>query len=80
VPKGDAVGEPDDPFLPRLEGYTVRRVPAFRAHKGYVCPGCGNAVLAGAGHVVVWPEDESDLRRHWHHHCWRIAAGRGRIA
>ena len=21
--------------------------------------------------VVVWPDGDADLRRHWHRHCWR---------
>lgn len=65
--------------VPELEGYEVRRVPAFRADKEYVCPGCGNTIDRGQGHVVAWPEHDADLRRHWHLHCWRIAARRGRV-
>ena len=72
--------DPVDPFLPALEGFTVRRVPAFRAHKTYTCPNCHNVISAGEGHVVVWPVDVVDDRRHWHHHCWRVATRRGRIA
>lgn len=72
--------DPVDPFLPLLDGFTVRRVPAFRAHKPYTCPNCHNAIAAGEGHVVVWPHDVVDDRRHWHHHCWRMATRRGRIA
>jgi hypothetical protein len=60
----------------QLDGYEVKWVDAWRAEKDYVCPGCGNAVAAGEGHVVVWPEDESDLRRHWHGHCWRLEVRR----
>jgi hypothetical protein len=55
-----------------LEGYEVRRVDPGRADKDYVCPACGNPVPAGEGHVVVWPDGDADLRRHWHRHCWRI--------
>jgi hypothetical protein len=65
--------------LPPLEGYVVDRVPGFRATKDYVCPGCGAVIAARTGHVVAWPEHQVDLRRHWHLHCWRIAAGRGRV-
>lgn len=54
-----------------LEGYEVRRVDGESAVKDYICPDCGNTVPAGEGHVVVWPESDSDLRRHWHKHCWR---------
>lgn len=71
-----ATGGYDDDL--RLEGYEVRRVDADRAQKDYICPECGNAVTAGEGHVVVWPEGDSDLRRHWHKHCWRIEVRRSR--
>ena len=76
------MGEPApfDTTLPQLAGFTVRRVPGFRAHKGYVCPACDATIDAGQGHVVAWPEEQPEQRRHWHLHCWRIAAGRGRIA
>lgn len=70
---------PPDPSLPTLEGYEVARVPGFRAVKDYLCPACGNPIPSGIGHVVVWPEHLVDERRHWHVHCWRIAAGRGRV-
>lgn len=69
---------PQDPFLPRLDGYEVSRVPGARASKPYACPGCHQHIAVGEGHVVAWPEDLVDDRRHWHLHCWRIAARRGR--
>lgn len=60
----------------QLDGYVVRRVDPSRALKDYVCPECGNTVEQGEGHVVVWPEHDSDLRRHWHKHCWRFEVRR----
>lgn len=69
VPGGD-----DDDLT--LEGYEVKRVDAGRAAKDYVCPECGNTVAAGEGHVVVWPVGDTDLRRHWHRHCWRVEVRR----
>lgn len=71
---------PFDATLPLLEGYTVRRVPGFQARKAYLCPACGSEIEAGVGHVVAWPDELAEQRRHWHLHCWRIAARRGRIA
>lgn len=59
-----------------LAGYVVKKVDASRADKDYVCPECGNQVPAGEGHVVVWPHGDSDLRRHWHRHCWRLEVRR----
>ncbi len=60
----------------QLEGYEVRRVDPERAIKDYICPECGNVVPEGESHVVVWPEGDSDLRRHWHTHCWRLEVRR----
>ena len=68
-----------DPFLPQLAGYEVQRVPGYQAGKDYLCPDCGNSIPAGQGHVVAWPEDLVADRRHWHLHCWRHAANRGRV-
>lgn len=59
-----------------LDGYEVRRIEGDQAAKDYVCPDCGNTVPAGEAHVVVWPEGDSDLRRHWHKHCWRLEVRR----
>jgi len=69
---------PHDPFLPQLDGYEVVRVPGARADKAYACPGCHQPIEPGVGHVVAWPEDLVEDRRHWHVHCWRIAVRRGR--
>ena len=69
-----APGGDDDDLA--LEGYQVKRVEAGRAAKDYVCPECGNTVAEGESHVVVWPDGDADLRRHWHRHCWRIEVRR----
>jgi len=61
-----------------LDGYEVQAVPAGRTEKAYVCPECGNAIAAGESHVVVWPEGDPDLRRHWHRHCWTHEVSRTR--
>lgn len=61
-----------------LEGYEVKPVSPGRADKDYVCPECGNTIAAGESHVVVYPEDDPDLRRHWHRHCWRFEVSRSR--
>ncbi|MBW3579843.1 MAG: hypothetical protein KY447_10930 [Actinobacteria bacterium] len=50
----------------------VRRVQPFQARKRYTCPGCNNAIVPGAGHVVAVPQRAPDLRRHWHHPCWAM--------
>jgi hypothetical protein len=45
-------------------------VQPYAARKTYLCPGCQLTILPGTFHVVVVPDDEPDLRRHWHHGCW----------
>jgi hypothetical protein len=64
----------DDDF--DVPGYEVRHVDGVNAVKEYACPDCGNAVAEGEAHVVVWPVGDSDLRRHWHRHCWRLEVRR----
>jgi hypothetical protein len=52
------------------DGEVVSAVQPYQARKQYVCPGCELAILPGVGHLVVVPENDPDLRRHWHHGCW----------
>lgn len=59
-----------------LAGYEVRHIDSVSAAKEYTCPDCGNVVAEGEAHVVVWPVGDSDLRRHWHRHCWRMEVRR----
>jgi hypothetical protein len=63
-----------------VPGYEARLVPAFRAAKAYRCPTCEQPIAPRTGHVVAWPEDIVEERRHWHHHCWRLAVRRGRVS
>lgn len=63
----------------RGASWTVQPVGASRSEKVYTCPGCGNAIEAGAAHLVAWRADGvlgdvRDLaeRRHWHSHCWKV--------
>ncbi|MGH8872300.1 MAG: hypothetical protein ACRDWS_10015 [Acidimicrobiia bacterium] len=53
-----------------LLGVTVTPVQPYAARKEYVCPGCEMTILPGTFHMVVVPDEEPDLRRHWHHGCW----------
>ncbi len=76
---GASGGPPVDEEL-ELEGYEVSEVPPSRAEKDYVCPDCGNTIPAGEGHVVVFPDGDPELRRHWHRHCWRLEVRNSRGA
>ena len=58
------------------EQVEVRTVQPFQAVKDYICPGCQQTVAAGVGHVVVVPQLDPDLRRHWHRPCWERRATR----
>ena len=58
----------------------VQPVSAVQAQKSYVCPGCGQEIEPGIGHLVAWRADgvlgdAADIaaRRHWHSHCWKIS-------
>jgi hypothetical protein len=59
-----------------LPGYVVRHIDTVNAVKEYTCPDCGDVVSEGEAHVVVWPVGDSDMRRHWHRHCWRMEVRR----
>ena len=48
----------------------VSVVQPYQARKVYTCPGCEQSIPVGVGHLVVVPELEPDLRRHWHRGCW----------
>ena len=51
-------------------GMEVRRMHPFQARKIYLCPGCQQDIAPGTGHLVIVPQGEPDLRRHWHTPCW----------
>ncbi|MFC7402739.1 hypothetical protein [Citricoccus sp. GCM10030269] len=58
-------------------GWHVRQIPAWRAVKDYVCPGCGRTIPPGLPHLVAWRSDlifgddaAAADRRHWHPKCW----------
>lgn len=48
----------------------VSPVQPHAARKTYLCPGCSGTIPPGTFHLVIVPEHEPDLRRHWHHGCW----------
>jgi hypothetical protein len=72
--------------LPRIEiddegrAVEVRTMQPDRATKVYRCPGCGRDIPARTGHLVVVPQLEPDLRRHWHRGCWNARDRRRPLA
>jgi hypothetical protein len=50
--------------------WVVQHVTASRATKPYRCPGCDQEIRPATPHVVAWPEEADDERRHWHTPCW----------
>lgn len=56
----------DSPLGPLI----IKPIQPYQARKPYGCPGCGGDIGPGEGHLVVVPELEPDLRRHWHRGCW----------
>ncbi len=61
-----------------VEGWVVHPVPPVQARKDYTCPQCGGSIAVRESHVVAWEDHDLDGRRHWHRHCWRLFARRGR--
>ncbi len=55
-----------------------RRVQPFQARKDYICPGCNQEIRVGAGHIVIVPLAQPDMRRHWHTPCFERARRQGR--
>jgi hypothetical protein len=69
------------PFERREEGpdgtWMVRSITGSSSTKAYRCPGCDQEIRPATPHVVAWPEDDIDQRRHWHSACWRARSQRG---
>ncbi len=55
--------------------WQVRPVRGQAALKAYRCPGCDHEIAVGQPHLVTWPDEQVDDRRHWHTACWRRVAG-----
>ncbi|HJY24303.1 MAG TPA: hypothetical protein VJ649_01360 [Actinomycetes bacterium] len=56
--------------------WVVRSITGSSSTKVYRCPGCDQQIRPATPHVVAWPEDDLDARRHWHSGCWRSRAQR----
>ena len=66
------------PRLPEARWWNVR--PAHnRKPVTYRCPFCGRNIPALADHMLIWPEDDRDRRRHAHTQCVLAARRRGEL-
>ena len=63
----DSMPHPDDSTT---GDESVQPIQPYQSHKRYICPGCESWIEIGIGHLVVVPNHEPDLRRHWHRGCW----------
>jgi hypothetical protein len=50
--------------------FVVRRITGSSSTKPYRCPGCDQSIRPATPHVVAWPADDIEQRRHWHSVCW----------
>jgi hypothetical protein len=58
------------------EEWVVRRLTGSSSTKNYRCPGCDHEIRPATPHIVAWPRDAIDQRRHWHTPCWQARARR----
>jgi hypothetical protein len=61
------------PGWAHVEGWTVRT----STKGGSICPYCDRPIQDGKQHVVAFPDEDLDLRRHWHTGCWERELRRG---
>jgi hypothetical protein len=50
--------------------YYVRKITGSSSTKPYRCPGCDQLIPTATPHIVAWPVEDIELRRHWHTACW----------
>lgn len=64
------------PSWAQVEGMKVQ---SSVARKSYLCPYCNGTIAVGTTHVVAYPEDRLDDRRHYHSACWSKQSKRPRF-
>jgi len=52
------------------DGFTVRALTGASSTKMYRCPGCDHEIRMATPHIVAWPVEDPENRRHWHTPCW----------
>ena len=50
--------------------WTIQSITGATSVKAYRCPGCDMEIKPGTPHIVAWPNESVDDRRHWHSACW----------
>ena len=68
------------PVSGQVEGFVVMR--SVKADRRYRCPYCEGWIEPNVPHVVAYPVDRLDDRRHYHSACWSrhassLRSGRG---
>ena len=56
--------------------WVVQSITGQTSVKEYRCPGCDMEIKPGPPHIVAWPIDSVDNRRHWHSTCWAKRSNR----
>ena len=59
------------------DGFTVRALTGASSTKMYRCPGCDHEIRMATPHIVAWPTEDPETRRHWHTPCWNSRGKRG---
>ena len=59
------------------EEWVVQTVTGSAATKTYRCPGCDHEIRMATPHIVAWPTEDPETRRHWHTPCWNSRGKRG---
>lgn len=63
--------------IPAPPGWQAKQYKGAGAGGDYVCPRCSRGVTRATDHVLAWPDDDTERRRHWHSVCWASAVKEG---
>lgn len=51
--------------------WVVQSISGSTSVKEYRCPGCDMEIKPATPHIVAWPQEDVEQRRHWHTACWK---------
>lgn len=60
------------PDAQSVDGFVVKGTQG--ASKRYLCPWCQGWIEPGVRHIVAYPTERLDERRHYHSGCWQKRA------